>query len=51
MYNVLNMQMRELIWKWDVLDSSKDYPLLNSEDSFSNYPAILAEIITYRKYR
>jgi hypothetical protein len=34
-----NMQTREVIWKWDVLDSSKDYPLLNSEDFIPNYPA------------
>jgi hypothetical protein len=34
------MQMREETWKWDVLDSSKDYPLLNSEDFITNYPAI-----------
>jgi hypothetical protein len=27
--NLFNMQMREVIWKWDVLDSSKDGPLLN----------------------
>jgi hypothetical protein len=34
------MQMSEEIWKWDDLDSSKDYPLLNSEDFISNFPAI-----------
>jgi hypothetical protein len=34
------MQMRADIWKWDVLDSSKDYPLLNSEDFISNVPTI-----------
>jgi hypothetical protein len=38
--NLFNMQVREVIWKWDVLDSSKDYPLLNSDDFISNYPAI-----------
>jgi hypothetical protein len=34
------MQTRGVIWKWDVLDSSNDYPLLNSEDFIPNYPAI-----------
>jgi hypothetical protein len=35
------MQTRgAVIWKWDVLDSSKDYPLLNSEDFITNYPPI-----------
>jgi hypothetical protein len=36
----LNKQMREEIWKWDDFDSSKDYPLLKSEDFISNFPAI-----------
>jgi hypothetical protein len=36
----LNIQMREEIWKWDVLDSPKDYRLLNSEDFISNSAAI-----------
>jgi hypothetical protein len=41
----LNMQMREEIWKWDVLDSSKYYPLLNSEDFISNFPAIWQKLL------
>jgi hypothetical protein len=32
------MQMREVIWKWDVLDSSNDYPLPKSKDFISSYP-------------
>jgi hypothetical protein len=36
----IDMQMRGVIWKWDVLDSSEAYPLLNSEDFIPNYPAI-----------
>jgi hypothetical protein len=33
-------EVRKVIWKWDVLDSSSDYPLLNSKYFISNYPAI-----------
>jgi hypothetical protein len=38
----IHMQTKgAVIWKWVVLDSSKDYPLLNSEDFITlNYPAI-----------
>jgi hypothetical protein len=32
--------MREVIWKWDVLDSSNDYPVPNSKDFISDYPSI-----------
>jgi hypothetical protein len=43
-FKYLNMQMREEIWKWDVLDSSKDYHLLNNEDLISNSPAICQKL-------
>jgi hypothetical protein len=49
----IQMQTRGLIWKWDVLDSSKDYPLLNSQDFITNYPAIwqkYSNIINLIKY-
>jgi hypothetical protein len=37
----IHMQTKwAVIWKWDGLDSSKDYPRLNSEDFITNYPAI-----------
>jgi hypothetical protein len=38
---IIHMQTKGVvIWKWDLLDSSKDYPVLNSEDFITNYPAI-----------
>jgi hypothetical protein len=37
----IHMQTKEaVIWKWDVLDSSNNYPLHNSEDFITNRPAI-----------
>jgi hypothetical protein len=37
---LIHIQTRGVIWKWDVLDSSKDYPALISDDFIPNYPAI-----------
>jgi hypothetical protein len=46
---LIHKQTREVIWKWDVLDSSKDYPLLNSEDFIPNYPAIWQKLSNIEK--